>query len=92
MLLLCRIHRGKIMASELNESSGEPGSSTFGSGYLTPDAGPDISRADYSADYPSDSNDSLHDDENVDVPGPDSNEPGENVVDRQLGSISQLPG
>ncbi len=70
------------------------GADANGSGFLTPDAGPDTSRADYSSDRPQDLNDSSHDSDNVDIPIPKG--PGvdfsANVVDRQMRAINQMPG
>lgn len=72
----------------------QPGSKTSDAGFLTLDAGPDTSRADYSGDTPADLNDSSHDFDNADesVPGSDRSDARDNVVDRQLGVISRLPG
>jgi hypothetical protein len=85
-----------------------PGATQHGSGELTPDAGSDTSRADYSGvgtpaiQYPElsesdeqpDLNDSVHESNNVDVPIPDpsTGEQEENVVDRQMGIIGRAAG
>ncbi|MFQ4146484.1 hypothetical protein [Chlorogloeopsis sp. ULAP02] len=84
-----------------------PGATQHGSGELTPDAGSDTSRADYSnvgtpaIQYPElsesgepDLNDSLHESNNVDVPFPDpsTGDQDENVVDRQMGIIGRTAG
>jgi hypothetical protein len=88
-----------------------PGSTRHGTGSLTPDAGVDTSRADYSdvSGTPeliqpnsdntlepanSNVNGPAPDDQNVDQPIPEgfSDDEDTNVVDRQLGVISRLPG
>ena len=67
------------------------------SGFLTPDAGPDTSRADYSpTDEPTALNEPHpnHDDKNVDVPVSEATDTGadKNVVDRQIGIIGRTSG
>ena len=68
------------------------GADTTGSGFLTPDAGPDTSRADYSEE--SDLNDATHDYDNVDEPVPHTSveESRGNVVDRQMRIIGRTSG
>lgn len=81
------------MNSEQNKSVNTPGSSTQGSGFITPDTDTQAPSGDYlSAE--ADLNDSRSDQENVDIPVPETSRQasGGNVVDRQLGSISQTPG
>jgi hypothetical protein len=70
-----------------------PGSSNSSEGLLTPDAGPDTSRATYS-DEQADLNDSSHDLDNTDeiIPSPSGEDSKGHVVDRQLSDISHLPG
>lgn len=67
-----------------------------GAGSLTPDTDSDPA----SADYPDTDtnaaalNDSSHDFDNVDSPVPDSSgdEGNDSVFDRQMGTISRMPG
>ncbi|MBD2741721.1 hypothetical protein [Coleofasciculus sp. FACHB-1120] len=68
------------------------GADNTGSGFLTPDAGPDTARADYSEE--SDLNDATHDYDNVDEPVPDTSveESRGNVVDRQMRIIGRTSG
>ncbi|MBD1940323.1 hypothetical protein H6F73_23895 [Microcoleus sp. FACHB-68] len=63
-------------------------------GFLTPDAGPDTSRASYSDALNPDRNDSSHDDENVDVPVPEPSGTADNpnVVDRQINITNRSAG
>lgn len=69
------------------------GADTTGSGFLTPDAGPDTSRADY-ADNQADTNDSSHDYDNVDEQVPDTSleESQANVADHQMRIIGRTSG
>ena len=63
-------------------------------GFLTPDAGPDTSRASYSDTLNPDRNDSSHDDENVDisVPEPSGTANSPNFVDRQINITNRIAG
>jgi hypothetical protein len=65
-------------------------------GSLTPDAGSDPARADYSDTdaNAADLNDSSHDFDNVDSPVPDDafGEANDSVADRQMGIIGRMPG
>jgi hypothetical protein len=96
------------MNPEKDNSVNTPGNTTHGTGSLTPDAGVDTARADYSgAGTPSilhpeasksgeqaDLNDSRHDFNNADepIPEPSTGDQNENIVDRQLGIIGRVSG
>ncbi len=96
------------MNSEKHYNPNTPGSSQAGSGELTPDAGPDTSRANYSdvgtpdiqqpdsskSDEKPDLNDSRHESNNVDqpIPEPSTGVQDENIGDRQIGIIGRTAG
>ena len=81
------------MNSRQPSAANTPDPANSGDSLLTPDAGPDTSRATYS-DEQTDLNDSSSDLDNVDLPIPDTSreDARDNVVDRQMGVISRLPG
>ncbi|MDM9385617.1 hypothetical protein QUB80_33720 [Chlorogloeopsis sp. ULAP01] len=91
-----------------SDNPNTPRATEHGNGELTPDAGSDTSRADYSnvgtsaIQYPElnesgkqpDLNDSLHESNNVDVPilDPSIGDQQENVVEHQMGIIGHTAG
>lgn len=80
------------MTSENKNNINNPAAAIPGMGYPGEEAGTNSVGGNYS-DTAEDLNDSSHDEDNVDVPIPQSfGEEDENIVDRQLGIISRVAG
>ena len=70
-----------------------PGASTYGSGNVTPDAGIDMARADYSfTQVPEDNQSELDEDVNAANPQSDREAQEDNVGNNQLGIIGRTSG
>jgi len=68
------------------------GGDTPGTGSITPDAGPDTSRADYSSEQEPDLSDSSHDFNHADTPETATTRPEETVGEQQIRSIGRTAG